>query len=214
MQHSIDPMRLTRPPRACLLAISALLCGVMVAGCGGSTPSSKASAPGSANISSSNAGAGSGAASSGLPSQAALESDELAFARCMRSSGVPNFPDPSPGGGFRVPAPVAGGRSSPAFQAAQAKCHKLLPGGGFPAAGTNTHPSARALAQMLKVAQCMRKHGISQFPDPATSIPSHPAGVGEIADRDGVILVIPASIDQQSPAYTQAAAACGFPLHK
>ncbi len=68
---------------------------------------------------------------------------------------------------------------------------------------------------MLKVSQCMRRHGISDFPDPLTSVPSDAlAGTtGVISDIDGVILVFPSTIDEQSPQFTQAAAACAFPLH-
>ena len=39
------------------------------------------------------------------------------------------------------------------------------------------------------------------------------AGVGVISDIDGVILVFPSTIDEQSPAFMAAAAACKFPLH-
>jgi len=100
--------------------------------------------------------------------------------------------------------------------AAQAKCDKLLPGGGFPAPGTNmhTHPSTELLRHWVKVAQCMRRHGVYDFPDPSSSIPSDPAaaGVGVISDRDGVILLFPRTLDEQSPQFTRAAAACGFRL--
>jgi hypothetical protein len=34
-----------------------------------------------------------------------------------------------------------------------------------------------------------------------------------ISDIDGVMLVFPATLDTQSPAFTRAAAACQFPLH-
>jgi len=131
----------------------------------------------------------------------------------MRSHGVPNFPDPSPGGGllFRVTAAI--NRSSPAFREAQAKCRKLLPGGGPPGPGSATHPSAQTLAKLLKIAQCMRQHGISQFPDPRTSVPLNPfgSGYGVITDFDGAILLFPSTIDMQSPAYKQDLAACGAP---
>ena len=88
--------------------------------------------------------------------------------------------------------------SSPAFKAAQAKCHKLLPGGP----GSGPPPSAQKLAQFLKVSQCMRQNGISDFPDPRTSVPPNPfgSGAGVISDIEGVILVFPSTIDQQSPA--------------
>ena len=61
------------------------------------------------------------------------------------------------------------------------------------------------------------EHGIPQFPDPRTSVPSNPfgsgSGYGVISDIEGVILVFPSTIDEQSPAFTHAAAACAFPLH-
>lgn len=149
------------------------------------------------------------ASSSSGANSASIYSDELKFAECMRSNGVPNFPDPSANGNFEYPA---GGNSSPAQRAAQAKCQKLLPGGGSPGSGTTTHPTAAALAQMLKVSQCMRRHGILNFPDPTTSIPVNRAGLQEISDRDGVIFEFPRSLDMQSPQFARAAAACNFPL--
>jgi hypothetical protein len=131
----------------------------------------------------------------------------------MRSNGIPNFPDPTPGGGLFFQRGAGIDPSSPAFKAAQAKCRKLLPGGGPPGPGTQTNPSPQALAQMVKVAQCMRRHGISNFPDPRTSVPSNLAGARMISIIDGVVLVFPATIDEQSPLFTRAAAACNFPLH-
>jgi hypothetical protein len=117
---------------------------------------------------------------------------------------MPDFPDPSPGGGFTVRAGI--NPSSPAF----AECQKFLPGGGAP--GSGAPPTAQALAAMLKVSQCMRQHGISDFPDPRTSIPSDRRGIGEIAEHDRVILIFPPGFDEQSPAFTRAAAACSFQL--
>jgi len=57
----------------------------------------------------------------------------------------------------------------------------------------------------------MRQHGVPQFPDPATSVPSHPSGVREITDFDGAILLFPSTIDMEAPAYRQALTACGAP---
>ena len=142
-----------------------------------------------------------------------MQQDSLKYARCMRADGVPKFPDPAAGGGFLFQAGSEIDPSSPVFKTAQAKCTKLLPGGGPPGPGTQTHPSAQALAQMVKIAECMRRHGISNFPDPTTTVPSLPVGGGVISDIDGVILVFPAAIDTQSPAFTRAATTCKFPLH-
>jgi|GEM_PF-3607922 len=75
-------------------------------------------------------------------------------------------------------------------------------------AGAGTHPSAQALVQMLKVSGCMPRRGISDFADPVTSVPSGMAGVPYLSDRDAVIPVFPRGFDDQSPAFTRAAAAC------
>src|ERR1700689_4488728 len=58
------------------------------------------------------------------------------------------------------------------------------PSPGFPAPGSTTHPSAQTMAHWRTVAQCMRQHGVSRFPDPTTSIPLNLTVYREIADRD------------------------------
>lgn len=133
----------------------------------------------------------------------------LAFSKCMRAHGLPKFPDPSTNGrGIQLSVGPNSGvnPSAPAFQTAQKACQHLMPGGG-PSSG---HPSAQDKAQMLKVSQCMREHGIADFPDPTTSQPSAGRRFGMAIGRNGVFLAIPNSIDIQSPAFKQAAAACNF----
>jgi hypothetical protein len=133
----------------------------------------------------------------------------LAFSRCMRAHGLPNFPDPtSHGHGIQLSAAPDSGvdPQSPAFRAAQKACQHLMPGGG----PTSDHPSAQDKAQMLKVSQCMRAHGIAGFPDPTNSQPSAAKGFSMAIGRNGVFLAIPNSIDVQSPAFRRAAAACNF----
>jgi hypothetical protein len=142
--------------------------------------------------------------SSSNATNSVLQAPFLAFSKCMRSHGVPSFPDPTSGGGIHISSGI--NPFSPSFKAAQASCRKLLPGGG-PGAG---HPSAQAKAQTLTISECMRQHGISGFPDPTLSLPSSPAGYSAIIDRGGVILAIPKTIDPRSPTFEQAAAACGF----
>ncbi len=84
------------------------------------------------------------------------------------------------------------------------------PPGGFLAPGARTHPSAQTMAHWRQVARCMREQGVTRFPDPTTSLPSHLASFGEVSDRDGAIFAIPATINRQSPAFTRAVASCGF----
>jgi signal transduction histidine kinase len=84
------------------------------------------------------------------------------------------------------------------------------PPGGFPVLGSKTIATAQTMAHWTAVAQCMRRHGVSEFPNPTTSMPSGLSGIGQIADRDGALLVLPATLDQSSPAFTHASDACGF----
>jgi hypothetical protein len=174
---------------------------VGLAACGGSKPPSVA-----------NVGATTFGATGSPPSQTQLQQTLLKYAACMRANGEPNFPDPSSGGFlFRVGSGVD--PSSPAFRTASAKCAKFQPSGGL-APGLQTHPTAQWLAQMVKAAECMRRHGIPNFPDPGTSVPSYlGSGVREVSNIDGVIFVFPSALDPQSPAFLRAAAACQFPLH-
>jgi hypothetical protein len=69
------------------------------------------------------------------------------------------------------------------------------------------------MAKLLRIAVCMRAHGVTQFPDPRTTIPPNPlaTGIREITDFDGAILLFPGSMNLQSPAYKQALSACGAP---
>jgi hypothetical protein len=131
----------------------------------------------------------------------------------MRASGVPNFPDPAPGGTFAFQANGAVNLNSPAFQTAQAKCRNLLPGGGPPVPGTQTHPSAQTMAKLLRIAECMHQHRVPDFPDPRTSVPANvgSGGPGVITNFDGAILLFPSTLNLQAPAYRQALTACGAP---
>ena len=148
--------------------------------------------------------AGCGGSRSGTGTQAAgaqRGDPALKVSQCMRAHGVPNFPDPTPGGGLVVPNSI--NVNAPAFQAAQHACASLLPGGG---------PSGRASEAdklaMLKLARCMRAHGLPSFPDPTNAPPATPPANGLAIGRGGVFLVIP---DPHGPAFKHAAAACGFP---
>ncbi len=189
------------------MAVAALL-----AGCGGGGASSDT---GVAHLATTVASTGTGGASTGATAgseSGSPESQELAFAKCMRVHGVPNFPDPSPGGGFEIRKGSGDEPSSPAFQRARAECKGVLP----PGPGSGPPPSAQTLARFLRIAQCMRAHGAPRFPDPMTRAPANPFGsgkVGVLSDIEGVILVFPSALEMQSPAFTRAAAECGFPLH-
>ena len=136
------------------------------------TTTTAASAPGGAAPSgaSSSSSGGGGAAPTGKSAAADLAKLE-AYAGCMRSHGVPGFPDPTVGsnggGGFQIRSAPGGGGIDPqstAFQAAQNKCKSLLPNGGV------AQPLSAAQEQkFLNWAACIRSHGVPGFPDPVFS---------------------------------------------
>jgi len=130
----------------------------------------------------------------------------------MRSHGVPNFPDPTANGGI-PPISASSGINvfSPAFAAAESTCHKLTPGGG--PGPLPTHANAATAARWLRIAECMRRHGVPDFPDPTSAMPpSNSNAYGFVEDDNGVVIALPATINPNSPAFKQAAAACNWQL--
>jgi hypothetical protein len=120
------------------------------------------------------------------------------YADCLRTHGMPNFPDPnSNGANAPLPAPTPG---------AERACAKLQPLGmhlhGPPA------PSATRLRAALVFARCMRRQGLSQFPDPLTTVPDVP----NFTLAPGEYFPLDSSTQVQSPAFRHAAKACGVRL--
>jgi hypothetical protein len=112
----------------------------------------------------------------------------------VRAHGVPNFPDPNANG--QEPPSVKDISKSPRFPAASNACRYLIPSGG-------TNAQFRAdLREYVRFAECMRVHGVPNFPDPAT-------------DPDGspVFNLQHAGIDTQSPQVKAAALGCMSQLH-
>jgi hypothetical protein len=132
----------------------------------------------------------------------------IKYADCMRARGVPNFPDPrGSGGGVQLSERPAIDAQSPAFQSAQSACQRLLPGGRAGPGGG----SATRIKQGVKLAECMRAHGLTAFPDPTGSPPSTLPAPDAVflGGPDGAFSLTASMV--QSPAFKQAAAACGFP---
>jgi len=152
------------------------------------------------------AACGSAGPSTGTVAASAHYSLALKFSKCMRAHGVTDFPDPTGGGGIHITSGSGINPFSPAFRAAQTACHKLAPFGP----GANQHPSAQQIASTREVSECMRRHGVTGFPDPTLKPPSSPAGYSMLEDRGGVILAVPSTINPQSPVFQAAAKACHF----
>jgi hypothetical protein len=91
------------------------------------------------------------------------------FSECMRANGVSGFPDPDATGALTIDA-VANGSSvdtdSPAFEQALSACKELEPS-GFTGHERTTEQQAAA----LRFAQCIRDHGVRDFPDPGAHDP-------------------------------------------
>jgi hypothetical protein len=115
----------------------------------------------------------------------------VAFPRCMRSNGVPRFPDPSPSRTSK-PSLQQLGVSGPQYRAALSACAHLLPNGGQSQRPTIT-PADRA--DYLRGAECMRSHGLPAFPDPTFQ-------------SNNVTFNIPSGIDTNSPQFRSAATTC------
>jgi hypothetical protein len=109
----------------------------------------------------------------------------VAYSACMRSHGVPNFPDPDSSGNLPKADPQQLGVSSSQLQTAQQACQHLLPNNGG-AINTDTiqHcmlasecPPAlvrQVLNEERNFAQCMRSHGVPNWPDPIIDSQARP----------------------------------------
>jgi hypothetical protein len=117
----------------------------------------------------STAPAGTGSGSSGGNNTAANAQKAVKFAKCMRSNGVSEFPDPGASGGFTIDG-IANGSSldpsTPTFKQAIAACKNLEPTGFM---GSKRSPQQMDAA--LKFAQCVRENGVNDFPDPVNGQP-------------------------------------------
>jgi hypothetical protein len=137
-----------------------------------------------AACSGSQAPAGSG--SSPNASGSANSPSAIAYSHCIRSHGVPNFPDPPSNG--RVPKvdPEELGVSNSQFQAAQTACQYLYPssGGGVLSKDslgqceeTGDCPQAlvqQAMTALRTFARCIRSHGLPTWPDPTIGSEGRP----------------------------------------
>jgi hypothetical protein len=117
-----------------MLLVAAVLVAVAAPACSGKSSNSAAS-------------------SGGNPNKGAL-----AYASCMRSHGITDFPDPNAQGGFSAPNGL--NPNTPQYAEANKVCEPL--------SGSTTPPpyNPTVAAALLKYAICMRGHGMSWFPDP------------------------------------------------
>jgi hypothetical protein len=150
------------------------------------------------------AACGSSSPGTGTAAAAGGRDPALQFAKCMRSHGVTNFPDPGAGGSIQIGPDSGINARSPAFQAAQKACARYAPITGAP-----TTMTASQRRQAVAFAKCVRAHGVPNFPDPSQTAPS---GAHFVIALRGMLFAFTSAFDPRSPAFRHAASACGVPL--
>jgi hypothetical protein len=165
------------------IAIVAASCATVLGACGSSSQTGTGSAGGSSTI-------------------AMLDK----YSICMRDHGVSGFPDPSstetPNSfgvdGYNFDLPSTMNTQSPAYESADKDCEKVI-GIGTSSGGPPAGVLAKARRHALAHAQCMRAHGVPNFPDP--TVTGNGNGVTEASGGRG--------INPRSPAFQQAQKICG-----
>jgi hypothetical protein len=127
---------------------------LMVAGCGGGGGS-----PGSQVARLTTSGR-----QSSTPSRGSTHDQAVAYAACVRSHGVPLWPDPENSGAFDKSklTPQQLGVSTLRIGTAEKACKRLLP-------TYSTSQQSHVLTQALRFSRCMRAHGAPNFPDPESN---------------------------------------------
>jgi hypothetical protein len=171
----LRPPRKAQWQRIAALAVAAAGLATATAACGGSGGSPSASA---------------------TTAKPATYQQLVAYAQCIRSHGAPEFPDPVQDqfGGWAFLSTPGSGVNGPGVPAAEKACQKLQP----TEAGLTQQEQKQALAEALKHSDCMRAHGITNFPDP-------------VADDEGGQLGIsidPHAVDMNTPQFQAAQQAC------
>ncbi|HEY3962281.1 MAG TPA: hypothetical protein VGL84_07115 [Gaiellaceae bacterium] len=167
------------PGRPILVAVAVAVAAfaLVATGCGGASPASHV-----AQLETST--------SPTSPTRRGSTHDQaLAYAGCIRSHGVPLWPDPASSGAFdkSMLTPQHLGVSTVQIGTAEKACKSLVP-------TYSVAQQSHVLTQALTFSRCMRTHGATNFPDPESN--------GAIA--------IPHSMES-SPTYLSALHFC---LHK
>jgi hypothetical protein len=162
------------------VAAAAIAAAATIAACGSNSPSTSGS---------------------GQPTRAQTQQDVVRFSACMRSHGVPNFPDPDSQGSYpEFLSQQALGVSKHTSVAAKNICKHLLPPNWGQSPASARHTQAQITA-MLAFARCIRTDGFPSFPDPT--------GSGELTHE----MLASAGINLHQPAVLQAADECVSVTH-
>jgi hypothetical protein len=159
--------------RTCVAAGALAIAGLLAAGCS-SGPVPAASHP---------AGVSAGGTGSNT---------KTLYISCLQAHGV-HIPDPVAGNNGGAASAARGGsgvnRNSPQFRRAERACVSLRP------RGTEAVITTQEQVDYLRAAQCMRAHGVPEFPDPVFS-------------DGGVNFPVPSGVNTHSPQVQRAVATC------
>jgi hypothetical protein len=126
------------------------LTSLLNAGCGSSAPSETTT------------GAAGSASTARSTKKLTKQEKAVKFAECLRANGVPHFPDPDPDGDTNFGVDV----TREVWLKAVDACKALKPPGALSSKRTPKEQSAS-----LRFAQCVRDHGVKDFPDPVNGEP-------------------------------------------
>jgi hypothetical protein len=109
----------------------------------------------------------------------------VAYSACMRSHGVPTFPDPDSDGNLPKADAHRFGVSGSQLQTAEQACQHLLPNSGSAVDAGSVQQCMEAgdcpqglvqhtLTEERRFAQCMRAHGVPNWPDPSIDSQGRP----------------------------------------
>jgi hypothetical protein len=166
--------------RAAATAAVAFAVAVAVAGCGGSKhPSNTTSAT--------------------PPAHGGIAEAAYRFAACMRDHGSPNFPNPVVSihnGGQAVAIKVVGPPGKGNHGGIPKPCQGILPNPSPQSAQQVAAANAKRRRGLLSFASCLRRHGVSNFPDPTSQ--------GQLTLQ----MVTSAGVDLHTPATLNAVKGC------
>ncbi len=148
--HHVKPGPRRTLAAGLMIGMAGVLTGalLMLAGCGGPGPGSPATA------------------SHTQSAQQRARAVWLQFARCARSHGAPDFPDPQLDSQGRASfADDAHVKQEMGTSQVREACGPIL--GRLPASAQQQPPvTAAQLRQLVAYARCIRRHGVPGFPDP------------------------------------------------
>jgi hypothetical protein len=131
------------------LALAGVI-GLIGAGCGSNASSESGTSTATATP------------SSGADKKLTARDKAVKFAECIRAHGVSDFPDPNEHNQFEYGVSVTGA----VWKQATTACKDLQPPGTLSGKRTPQQQSAS-----IRFAQCIREHGVKDFPDPVNGEP-------------------------------------------